>query len=121
MGGRVDEKHAQQHDVSSDTTRLSIVDLKGDLWSDLCDLDIVEAARVSTSVSPRTCAYSLDVMGCGVSDGEYEHSVCDLSVEPHRLVKRKPSDLGPNHSKNVSAHRHNNDHGVDRQHETSTS
>lgn len=59
-------------------------------------------------------------MGTGVTDGEEQHGVGNLPVEPLRLIQRKPSDLGPNHSKNVPAHREDNAHGVDRQDQTRT-
>jgi hypothetical protein len=113
MRGGVDEKHAQQHDMSGNTAGLSVVDLESNLWSDLGNLDIVEAAEVNGCPALCIVDHLLDVMGCGMSDGEDKHSVCDLSVKPHRLVKRKPSDLRPDHSKNISAHWHNDDHCVD--------
>jgi len=56
-----------------------------------------------------------------MDDGEEEHAVGDLSMEPDGLVKRQPSDLGPDHSQDVPAHGHDNDHSVDREHQTSTS
>jgi hypothetical protein len=65
--------------------------------------------------------YSLDIMSTGVEDSEEEHGVGDLSVEPHGLVKWHPSSFGSKPTKNVPAHGHDNDHGVDRQDETSTS
>lgn len=56
-----------------------------------------------------------------VKDGEDQHGVGDLSVEPHRLVEREPPRLGPQPSENVSAHGHDDDHGVNGQDQTGTS
>lgn len=39
---RVDQKHAEQHDVASNTTGLGIMDFKGNFGTDLGSLDIVE-------------------------------------------------------------------------------
>jgi hypothetical protein len=60
-------------------------------------------------------------MGRSVNDGEHEHGVGDLTMEPYRLIEGQPSDLRPDDSKNVSAHGHNDHHGVDGQYETGTS
>jgi hypothetical protein len=43
VGGGVDQKHAKQHDVSSNATSFRVVNLEGDLRSDLALLDVVEA------------------------------------------------------------------------------
>jgi len=45
VGGGVDEQHAEQHDVSGDTSRLRVVDLKGKFRADLGHLDVVEAVQ----------------------------------------------------------------------------
>jgi len=65
--------------MSSDTTGLRVVDLKGNLRSDLDSLNVEE----------------VDVMSARMQDREEQHSIGDLSVEPLRLVKRHPSSLGP--------------------------
>lgn len=83
VGRGVDEKHAEQHDVSSDTAGFCVVDLKSNLRSDLALLDVVEATTVSIDSNRiRRCGL-LDIMGCGMSDGEDKHGIGDLSVEPH--------------------------------------
>lgn len=66
MGSGVDEQHAKQHDVSSDTTSFGVVDLESDLWSYLGNLNVVE----------------VDVVGTSVEDREEEHGVGDLTMEP---------------------------------------
>lgn len=47
MSGCVHHKHAEKHNVTGDATRLSVMNLHGQLRSDLCSLDIEEAARFS--------------------------------------------------------------------------
>lgn len=50
MGGRIDHQHAEQHDVTSDSTSFSVVNLESDLWADLNALDVEEADAVSCGV-----------------------------------------------------------------------
>ena len=83
VSGRIDEQHAEQHDVSSDTTGLSVMDFKRDFRSNLCYFDVVEATPISGRSQSKLDIYLLDVMSCGVTDGEDEHGVSNLSVEPH--------------------------------------
>lgn len=52
----VHQKHAEQHDVSSDATSLGVVDLKGDLWPNLDTLYIVEAIAVSSALATKGIA-----------------------------------------------------------------
>jgi hypothetical protein len=59
-------------------------------------------------------------MGAGVQNGEKEHSIGDLSVEPLVLVKWEPSSLGAKPSENVPAHGHDDNHCVDTEDQTST-
>lgn len=65
--------------------------------------------------------HSLDVVRCNMKDGEEEHSIGDLTMEPLRLIERQPSCLRPKPTKNVAAHRHDDDHCVDTQDKTRTS
>lgn len=81
--------------MSSDTTGLRVVDLKGNLRSDLDSLNVEEAAFVSTFLARENVEVLLDVMSARMQDREEQHSIGDLSVEPLRLVKRHPSSLGP--------------------------
>lgn len=59
-------------------------------------------------------------MGSCVNNGEEQHSVGDLPVEPDGLVERQKPDLGSDPSQNVPAHRENDTHGVHTQHQTRT-
>ena len=43
VGGGIHEKHAEEHDVSSDSTGLGVVDLDSSDWSNLVLLDVEEA------------------------------------------------------------------------------
>ena len=56
-----------------------------------------------------------------VSDGEHQHCVRNLSVKPHGFVEWQPSYLGSDCAENVSAHGQDNNHGVNRENQTSTS
>ena len=60
-----------------------------------------------------TACYSLDIMRCHVENGEEQHSISNLSMEPLGFVKRHEAGLGSEPSEDVSAHRHNDNHGVD--------
>jgi hypothetical protein len=50
MSGRIHHKHAEKHDMTGDTTGLSVVDLNGQFGTHLCSLDVEEAAGVSTKL-----------------------------------------------------------------------
>lgn len=56
-----------------------------------------------------------------VDDGEQQHGIRHLSVEPHRLVERQEAHLGSDDTEDVPAHGHDDDHGVDGKHKTSAS
>jgi hypothetical protein len=113
MGGRVDQQHAKQHDVASDATCLSVVNMESKLRSHLGALDVEEAVAIS-QIQPWNLEHSLlDVMSAGMHNGEEKHRVGDLSMEPLRLIKRCPSSLGTEPAQDVPAHWHDNDHGVD--------
>lgn len=88
VGGGVDQKHAEKHDVSSDSTCLGVVDLKRDLRSYLYSFHIEEAMHSSDLDERNLLVNLLDVMRCCVKDGEKQHSVSDLSMEPLRLIER---------------------------------
>lgn len=47
MGSGVDEQHAEQHNMTGDTTSFSIVDLKSNLRSYLDTLNVEEATAVN--------------------------------------------------------------------------
>jgi hypothetical protein len=107
--------------LSSDATSFGIMDLKCNLRADLDTLDVEEATVISTSQTLCVKIYSLDIMRTSVEDSEEEHGVGNLPMEPHGLVKWHPSSFRSKPTKNVSAHRHDDDHGVNRQDKTSTS
>lgn len=84
----VHEEHTQQHDMTSDATRLRIVDLHGRFRPNLAPLDIEE----------------VDVMCSDVKNGEKQERVSALAVEPLRLVQRKESEFRTNESQQIPAH-----------------
>ena len=45
VGGGIDEHHAQEHDMASDTTCASKMDLNCKLWADMILFDVVETGR----------------------------------------------------------------------------
>jgi hypothetical protein len=55
VGSGVDQEHAKQHDVSSNTTGFRVVNLKGNLRSDLYNFDVKEAVAVS-------CCFRMELM-----------------------------------------------------------
>ena len=89
MSSRVHKQHTEQHHVPGDASSLGIVDLKSNLWPNLALFYIVEAMRVSSQTSLiQPFRNLLDVMSRSVNDGEHQHGISHLSVEPHRLVER---------------------------------
>jgi hypothetical protein len=53
VGSGVHEKHAEQHNMSRDSTCFGVVDLNGSDWSNLSLLDVEEAAVVSIFIIER--------------------------------------------------------------------
>lgn len=78
---------------------LGVVNLQGDLGSDLRSFDIEK----------------VDVMCCGMDDGKEQHGVCDVSMEPLRAVQWQPSCPGAEPAKEIPAHGQHDDHGIDGQ------
>ena len=87
MRSCVHEEHAQQHDVSGDTAGLGVVNLHTRLRSHLRALDVEE----------------VDIMRSGMYDCPEKHCVCDLPMEPLRLVDVSPRRLLAKYSENVAA------------------
>ena len=75
--------------MARNATRLCIVDLNRGLWSNLTLFDVEE----------------VDIVGGNVNDGESQQGVCNLSMEPLRLVKGKPLELWSKEAHKIPAHR----------------
>ena len=56
-----------------------------------------------------------------MDDGEEEHGVGDLPVEPDVLVKRQPPYLRPNVPEDIPAHREQDECHIDREDQTCAS
>jgi hypothetical protein len=121
VSGRIHQKHEQKHHVSSNSTCFGVVDLECYLGSHLRSFNVEEAVIWLAWDGRVLLLNILDVMRCDVKDGEKQHSVSDLSVEPLGLVEWEPSRLGSEPTEDVSAHRHDDDHSVDTQNQTGTS
>lgn len=118
----IHEQHAKQHNMSGNATSLGVVNLEGNLGTNLGHLNVEETTHVSLAFAVgREVKHILDVMGRNVQNREEQHSVSDLSVEPHGFVQGQYPDLRPDHSQDVSAHGHHDDHGINGENKTSTS
>lgn len=73
VSSTVHEHHDEEHEVTSDSTRLGVVDLKGSLLANLSSFDINE----------------VDIMSSGVDHRPESHGIRDLSVEPDVFVGRE--------------------------------
>lgn len=104
VGRGVHEHHAKQHDVTSDTARLAVVNLDSRDRSNLGFFDIVK----------------VDIVSRNVGNAEYQESVGELSVQPDVFIERQESNLGADPSHNRAANREEDEHTVDAQDETST-
>jgi hypothetical protein len=105
MGSRVHEKHAEKHHMSCHATSLRVVDLNCAYGSDLRSLNIEK----------------VDVMSADMDDRKEQQSVCNLPMEPLRLVQWQPPNLRSYPFENVPAHRKENCGAVERQTQTSCS
>lgn len=79
----VDQQHTKQHYVASNTTCFCVVNLKRNLRSDLDTLDVEETALVSIISEASGHQNSLDIMSTSMQDSEEDHSISDLTMEPH--------------------------------------
>jgi hypothetical protein len=73
--------------VPSNSTSFSVVDLESNLRPNLSTLDIEEAEGISLSILLDGSGL-LDIMRSCVNNREEEHGICNLSMEPLRLIKR---------------------------------
>jgi hypothetical protein len=102
--GRVHEDHDQEHDVTSETTRLPVVDIKCISRTDLSALDVDK----------------VDIMSGGVNHCKECHRVSDLTMEPDIFVGgEEPGQLGTDDFDDVAEHGHENHKAVICQDETS--
>lgn len=95
MGGGIHEQHAQKHDMASHTAGLSVVNLDSRFGSDLGLLDVEEAGFLSVTARFQRSARVnlLDVVSRNVDDGEEQHGVGNLTMEPQVLVQGQEPDL----------------------------
>ena len=98
VGSGVDEQHAQNHGVASDTVGFSVMNLKRLDGPQLADLDVDE----------------VDVVTAYVHSSPPYHLIRDHSVKPLRLIEWKPPNLWSNDSKDGSAHGQENEEHIER-------
>lgn len=98
------EQHHEQHEVTSETTNFSVMNLQ------CCDRSNHSSFDVE----------HVDVVTKGVNNGPEQERVGDLSMEPYRLIEREPPKLWSNESQDVTAHGQQNHCTIHRQIETST-
>jgi hypothetical protein len=120
MGSGIHEKHAKTHDVPGDTSCFCIMNLDSSDLSNLCSLNVEEAAFVSISLCERGSDI-LDIMGGGVENGVDEHRICYLSMEPLRFIKRQKPDLRSDKSQDIPTHWKQNHGAIYGKNETSAS
>lgn len=92
--------------MAGNTTCLGVVNLDSRDGTNLCSLNVEEAAH--KLVSGYCAAFVqnlLDVMSRGVQDGESKHGVRQLPVQPEVLVEREEAKLRSDPSHNRSADR----------------
>lgn len=73
--------------MPSNSASFGVVDLESNLRSNLSTFDIEEADDVSLSILLDGNGI-LDIMCSCVNNREEEHGICNLSMEPLRLIKR---------------------------------
>ena len=126
VGRRVHEQHAEEHNVSGDTSGLRIVDLDRRGRPDLGPLNIVEAGHKLAEfwllfARRRDAGHILHVVRRDVDNGEKEHGVRDLTVKPEVLVQRQKPDLRPDRPHKRAAYRQQDERAVESEDETGTS
>jgi hypothetical protein len=94
---RIHQQHAEKHDMTSDSTRLSIMNLKSQDRSDLSQLDVIE----------------VDVVSACVKASEEEDGVGELAMHPEILVEWNESNLGSNPTHDGSTYGEQDKHAVD--------
>lgn len=105
VSGRVHQKHAEQHDVTRNATWLGVVDLESENRSNLRPLNIEEARTISRNPQASMTKMSLlDVVSSDMEDGEEQHGVCYLSMEPNVLIQRYEPNLRSEPSHQRTAH-----------------
>jgi len=105
VGSGIHQQHAEQHNMTSNTTGVHVVDLECEERSNLRLFDVEK----------------VDVVTSSVDDGEEQHRVSNLPMEPEVLVEGKPPDLGTNPSDDSSADRQQDQSTIYGQNQTSSS
>lgn len=105
VGGRVHDDHEEEHDMTGDSTRLLVVDVKGISRTELATLDVDK----------------VDIVGSSVDHCPESHRVRDLTMEPNVLIcGEEPSHVRANDPDNVPEHGDEDEEAIETQDETST-
>jgi hypothetical protein len=88
VGSGIDQKHTEKHNVSSDTTGLSVMNLQRNLRSYLCSLNVEEAVRMLILNESMQLLNLLNVMCGSMKNRKEKHGIGDLSMEPLRFIER---------------------------------
>lgn len=88
VSGRINQHHAEKHDMTCDTARSRKMDLDGQLVANVFFLDVVEAEAVSEVMSRQIKRQNvLDIMSRRVDGGKNQQSIRDLAMKPCRLIE----------------------------------
>lgn len=104
VSGGVHQQHAEEHDVSSDTAGLGVVDIKCAKGADLRLFNVVK----------------VDIMGRDVDDGPEKQLVSNLAMKPNGLVERYPFDLWADDAEQGPTHGQQDDRCVHTQDQAGT-
>jgi hypothetical protein len=114
--------------VAGDATRLGVVDVEGNLRTDLCiSTRVQDELRVLSRLRQRGKRTSLldveevHVVGGRVNHSPESHRVRDLSVEPDVLVRGEgPRQFGTDDADDIAQHRQEDEAAVKRKDEART-
>ena len=85
---RIHQDHYEEHEVSGNATRLSVMDIESLLFPDLCTKEMLayQSGNLRRSLTGSLNIKEVHVVGCRMYHGPERHRIGNLTMEPNILV-----------------------------------
>lgn len=114
MCGTVHDDHDEEHEMTSDSSGLLVVNVEGVSGTDLCSRLEREYERCKEALTTTFDIDKVDIMSSGMNHSPKRHGISDLTMEPNVLVCREqPSHTWTNDTDDIPEHGDENEETID--------